>query len=49
MFLERQEQLKRRAIIGQLHPNDLELLEQIERIILELYQLAKDIKEFNNK
>ena len=49
MFLKHREQLERRAITGQLHPNDLELLEQIERTIIELYKLEKNIQKLNNK
>ncbi len=49
MFLERQEQLEGRAMTGQLHHNDLELLEQIEHTLIELQKLAEDIKKLNNK
>ncbi|MEM8722959.1 MAG: hypothetical protein AAGE84_27365 [Cyanobacteria bacterium P01_G01_bin.39] len=49
MFFERREQLKRRANTGQLLRSDLQLIEQIERIIEELDQVAEDIKKLNDK
>ena len=49
MFFERQEQLKRRANTGQLLRSDLELIEQIERIVKELDQIVEDIKKLNDR
>ena len=48
MFLQRREQLERRARTGQLLPRDLKLIEQIERTSAELQKLAQDLKKLNN-